>query len=59
MLSRLVQKTAIRFAFSHSFYAPQTLEYPINQSEESYQKNRELMDQVNTQFLKVMKEVKV
>lgn len=55
MLSRLVQKTAIRFAFSHSFYAPQTLEYPINQSEESYSKNRELMDQVNNQFLKVLK----
>lgn len=57
MLRRLTQVSVFRLAYTHSFYAPHTLEYPINQSEEGYQKNRKMMDEVNSQFKNILKQV--
>jgi|694.fasta_scaffold116257_1 hypothetical protein len=33
MIASLVKKTVFRFGLSHSFYSPNTLEYPINLAE--------------------------
>lgn len=44
MLRSIVQRSAARFSVAHSFYAPSTLEYPINPTEDIYAKNRKMMD---------------
>lgn len=57
MLKRFIQRNYYRLAYTHSFYSPQTLEFPINSSEEGYLKNKQMMGQVNTQFTNILKQV--
>lgn len=57
MLSKLVHRSLLRFSSSHSFYASNTLEYPINLSEEGYANNRKLMEEVNSAYSHILKQV--
>lgn len=57
MLSKLVVRASLRCAFAHSFYAQNTLEYPINSADESYSRNRENMRQVNNTYLNILNKV--
>lgn len=57
MISKLIQRNVFRLASTHSFYSANALECPINPAEESYQVNRKMMDQVNSQYSKVLKQV--
>lgn len=57
MISKLIQRNVFRLASTHSFYSVNTLECPINPTEESYQVNHKMMDQVNSQYSKILKQV--
>jgi hypothetical protein len=38
----------------HSFYSANILEYPINITEEGYIKNKKLMDETNSKYIKIL-----
>ena len=57
MLSKVIQKSLLRFSASHSFYKANTLELPINKSEEIYTKNKQLMDEVNAKYSSILSQV--
>ena len=55
MLNRLTCR--IVNSFSRSFYAQHILDYPINRSDESLLKNKAMMDEVNDNYINILKKV--
>jgi hypothetical protein len=55
MLSRVLFRRVA--AFSKLFYQPSVLEYPVNRHDEATIKNKALMDEVNGNFLNILKKV--
>lgn len=55
MLNKITSRLVCQF--SRSFYAQHILEYPINRSDESLLKNKAMMDEVNNNYVNILKKV--